>query len=221
MSAKVYSLGTAVSAANMSNVASSWTSLQNDPKAVDSLHTLATNRHALSSISTTQVATLLQVLEQLWRDQAIPAAQRTTAFSQTYHLLARWAHIQRSTARSSTDHSQLQESVSGALQLLQSHWCTAQLSAASILFLGAASQGLATDQREAAAKAACSAIQAHKAELSQSSYMTELAAGLANIMISLQCQGTATNSGHWQEGMTGVLAAGGLLEGLARDLAGL
>ncbi|KAL0036123.1 hypothetical protein WJX79_004331 [Trebouxia sp. C0005] len=164
-----------------------------------------------------------------------------------------------------------------------------------ILFLGAASQGLATDQREAAAHSACSALQAHKAELSQSSHMTELAAGLANIMISLQCQGslvhwmvaivlslwspddqaslkqqpdevasvytnasdtirqvtplhsmmrhvgtamlqtrtaypkaamqmtqlisTATNSGHWQEGMTGVLAAGGLLEGFARGAA--
>ncbi|KAA6423409.1 MAG: hypothetical protein FRX49_06470 [Trebouxia sp. A1-2] len=155
--------------------------------------------------------------------------------------------------------------------------------------------GLATDQREAAAHSACSALQAHKAELSQSSHMTELAAGLANIMISLQCQGslvhwmvaivlslwspddqaslkqqpdevasvytnasdtirqvtplhsmmrhvgtamlqtrtaypkaamqmtqlisTATNSGHWQEGMTGVLAAGGLLEGFARGAA--
>ncbi len=119
--------------------------IKSHPQAVDSLHTLATNRHALSSISTNEVATLLQVLQYLWRDQAIPAAQRTTAFSQTYHLLARWAHIQRSTARNSTDHSQLQESVSGALQLLQSHWCTAQLSAACILFLGAASQGKNSD----------------------------------------------------------------------------
>jgi hypothetical protein len=115
--------------------------IKSHPQAVGSLHTLATNRHALSSISNSQVATLLQVLQHLWRDQAIPAAQSVTAFSQTYHLLARWAHIQRSTARASTDQSQLQESVSGALQLLQLHWCTAQLSAACILFLGAASQG--------------------------------------------------------------------------------
>ncbi|DBA78919.1 TPA: hypothetical protein ACH3X1_008798 [Trebouxia sp. C0004] len=225
------------------------------------------------------------------------AAQRTSAFSQTYHLLARWAHIQRSAAKGSTDQSQLQEAVTGALQLLQSHWCTAHLSAACILFLGAATHGLATEQREAVAHAACSAIRVHKAELSQSSHVTELAAGLANIMISLQFQGSlvhwmlaivlslwspndqaslkqqphgvtsiytaasdlvrqitplysmmrhvgsamlqtrtdcpkaamqmtqlisdATNSGHWQEGMTGVLAAGGLLDGLARGTAAL
>ncbi|KAL3138059.1 hypothetical protein ABBQ38_005291 [Trebouxia sp. C0009 RCD-2024] len=156
--------------------------------------------------------------------------------------------------------------------------------------------------------AACLAIFVHKADLRCSSHMTELAAGIANLIIGMQCQGSivlwllasvlslwspsedshlaqqqrplhtgaaavssgasslppdqpdmlgqalplysmmrqvgiamlrhkascndaamemiallssASNSGHWQEGMTSVLAAGGLLEGLARGTAAL
>ena len=46
--------------------------------------------------------------------------------------------------------------------------------------------GLEADQRQNAALAACMAIQALKADLRSSSHMTELTAGTANLMISLQ-----------------------------------
>lgn len=45
---------------------------------------------------------------------------------------------------------------------------------------------MAAHQREEAALAACSVLQAYKAELSKSPHTTELMAGVANIMISLQ-----------------------------------
>lgn len=156
----------------MASVSTSWSRLQADPKvcclcvhwetalrgalhfavthgsasaqAWGSLHTLATNKHLTASFSTDQVAILLRILQQLWHEQTLPAAQRATAFSQIYQLLARWAHVQHSTARTPTARSQLQDAVAGALQLLQSLWCTAKVSAACILFLGTASQGKST-----------------------------------------------------------------------------
>ena len=156
----------------MASVSTSWSRLQADPKvcclcvhwetalrgalhfavthgsasaqAWGSLHTLATNKHLTASFSTDQVAILLRILQQLWHEQTLPAAQRATAFSQIYQLLARWAHVQHSTARTPTARSQLQDAVAGALQLLQSLWCTAEVSAACILFLGTASQGKST-----------------------------------------------------------------------------
>lgn len=95
----------------------------------------------MPDISGDQVGTLLQVLQQLWQEQRVPEAQRVTAFSHTYQLLARWALGQFATATTPVDKTQLHEAVTGALRLLQSHGCTAQVSAACILFLGAASKG--------------------------------------------------------------------------------
>lgn len=46
--------------------------------------------------------------------------------------------------------------------------------------------GLEAEQRQHAALAACMAIQALKADLKCSSHMTELTAGTANLIISLQ-----------------------------------
>lgn len=46
--------------------------------------------------------------------------------------------------------------------------------------------GLEVDQRQSAALAACVAVQAHKAELRRSSHITELTAGIANLIIGLQ-----------------------------------
>lgn len=46
--------------------------------------------------------------------------------------------------------------------------------------------GLELDTREAAALVACSAIQAHKAELKQRKHIKEVTAGVANLMIGLQ-----------------------------------
>lgn len=46
--------------------------------------------------------------------------------------------------------------------------------------------GLKADQRQSVTVAACVAIQAHKAELRHSSQITELTAGIANLVIGLQ-----------------------------------
>lgn len=46
--------------------------------------------------------------------------------------------------------------------------------------------GLEAGQRQSAALAACVAVQAHKAELRRSSHITELTAGIANLVIGLQ-----------------------------------
>lgn len=46
--------------------------------------------------------------------------------------------------------------------------------------------GLEASQRQRAAMAACLAIFVHKADLRCSSHMTELAAGIANLIIGMQ-----------------------------------
>lgn len=111
-------------------------------QALDSLRVLASNRHVLGGITSTQADALLLVLKQLWQQQHVSEAARLTAFSQAFQLLAKWAHAFRlNAAASAADRKQLHEATTNALQLLHLSWCTAQACAACILFLGVASQG--------------------------------------------------------------------------------
>lgn len=103
------------------------------------------SRQKLSPISTDQAEILLRVVDQLHQAQ-YAAAQRLTAFSQVFQLLARWAHnSQLAPAQLSKDkdafRDQLQAAVKGALQFLHSQWLAPRAAAACILFLGAASKG--------------------------------------------------------------------------------
>lgn len=109
-----------------------------------SLSELSRNRQKLSHIDPDQVEVLLRVLNQLWQTQ-IADAQRLTAFTQVFHLLARWVHnsqlVPSSSAVNQASQLQLDIVVRQALKLLQSQWLAASTAAACILLLGAASKG--------------------------------------------------------------------------------
>lgn len=151
----------------MSSLATTWKTLQADPtvslqgcgsdslsytercsygfswlQALESLRVLALNRHVLSVITSSQADALLLVLKHLWQQKHISEASTLTAFSQAFQLLAKWAHAFRlNMTTSAAEREQLLEATANALQLLLSSWCTAQASAACILFLGVAGQG--------------------------------------------------------------------------------